>query len=135
MKKRKRYWTILDDPCLKVPQTHPRLFAAFYLPVVASIMAASIIGTFSWVHLFFPGFWCFVLSCVMIRALTTGIITDQYRNKASRRKTPVDYWLQFGLCSAAYLIVLTCTVGFALLERHFMPSKDRAGIHSPAHAP
>lgn len=62
-------------PSLKVPFTHPWLFCVFYLPVVGSTIAGSAIYRFSWFNLLLPGLWCFLVSCFIIDALMTGIMT------------------------------------------------------------
>src|SRR5688572_13611752 len=102
MKMRER---VYFDPSLKVPFTHPWLFCAFYLPTVGSTIAGSIIYRFSWFNLLLPGLWCLPVSCFIVDALISGSMTDNY-GTATRRETPVGYWIKVGVWSAAYLFAL-----------------------------
>ena len=103
-------------PSLKVPFTHPWLFGAFYLlPTVGSMVAGSMIYRFSWT-LLFPGFWGFFVCCFIIDALIGGTMTDN-RGTATRRGSPIRYWLKVGIWSAAYLFSVMFPVGYALQER------------------
>jgi len=103
-------------PSLRIPLIRPWLFGAFYLlPFVGSMVAGSMIYRFSWM-LLFPCFWGFFVCCFIMDALIGGTMTDNH-GSATRRGSPIRYWLKVGFWSAAYLFAVMFPVGYALQER------------------
>ena len=113
----------------QIPRTHPWLFISCYSPVIASIIAGSIIHQFSWFYIIIPGFFCFGVSCFLLDGLLSGVMTDNH-GTAIRTRTPIRYWLKIGIWTAAYLFALLVPIGFALQEhssRNARSSLERSG--------
>jgi len=102
-------------PSLRIPRTHPWLFASLYLPAIASIIAGAIIYRFSWLSLILPGVWCFAVACFLVDALISGTITDNH-GTAIRERSPIRYWLKVAFWSLGYLFALVFPVAYALQE-------------------
>lgn len=101
---------------LSLPRRRPLWALAFLLPVVASIIAASLIHRFSFFYLFIPGAWCYFVTCFFIQALCTGQISDNH-GTARRSKSPFRFWAKFGIWMLFYLFALSCPILFARQEQ------------------
>jgi hypothetical protein len=107
---------------LSFPIRRPGWALAFLLPVVASIIAASLIHRFSFFYLFIPGAWCYFVTCFFIQAFCTGQITDNH-GTARRSRSPFRFWFKFGIWVLGYLFALSFPILFAKQE-HAKVSKD-----------
>ena len=113
---------------LLVPLRHSVPFAIIFLPVVASIIAASIIHKFSFFYLLIPGFWCYGVGGFILDGVFGGSFSDNY-GTASRSKSPIRFWGKIGIWSLFYILAAAFPIGFALQER------DRATTISEQAAP
>jgi len=64
----------------------------------------------------FSWFLGFFVCCFIMDALIGGTMTDNH-GSATRRGSPIRYWLKVGFWSAAYLFAVMFPVGYALQER------------------
>lgn len=105
-----------SHPALEIFRTHPRPFLLCFAPVVASVVAASLIHRFTWFYLFIPGLWCWFVGSFLIHGAVTGVIEDN-SGKVVRTLSPKRYWLRFSLWSFGYTFAAMFPLAFALQAR------------------
>ena len=90
-------------------------FLIVFSPVVASIIAASVIHQFSFFYLVIPGFWCYFVAGFTLEAIYAGYISSRHGN-ITRKKSPIRFWGMIGLWSAFYLFAAAFPIGYARQE-------------------
>ena len=105
-----------DSP-LRAPLRHLIPFTIMYLPVILSIIAASVIYKFTFFYLLIPGFWCYAVGGLIVDGLCTGKMRDS-SGTATKAKAPFRFWSMILLWLAAYLFAAAFPIGFALQERN-----------------
>ena len=85
------------------------------LPVVGSIIAASVIHSFSFFYLLIPGFWCFAVGGMIVDAFGDGVISDN-GGTVVRSKSPKRFWGKLGLWALFYSLAAAFPIGYALQE-------------------
>lgn len=96
---------------LRAPLRHPIASAVIFLPVVGSIIAASVIHRFSFFYLLIPGFWCYGVGGFIL----DGIFSGRYGNH-SRSRAPIRFWGNIAIWAFFYLFAAFFPIGFALQE-------------------
>ncbi|QQL44559.1 hypothetical protein [Sulfuriroseicoccus oceanibius] len=100
---------------LLAPMRHWFAFSIIFSPVVASVIAASVIHRFSFIYLLIPGFWCYAVGGFIIAAIASGQISDN-QGTATRTQSPLRFWSKVGLWSLFYLFAAASPIGIALQE-------------------
>ncbi len=100
---------------LLTPKRHPLLFIVLYLPVVASIIVATIIHEFTVFYLLIPGVWCYGVGCFIIEGIYKGSMSDNH-GTALRSKSPVRFWGKIGIWFLFYVFATAFPIGFAMQE-------------------
>lgn len=100
---------------MMTPRRHPVAFTLIYAPVVASVVAASIIHEFIIIYVIVPGFWCYAIGAMLVEAIQRGRIADN-QGSAVRSKQPFRFWLKAGIWILAYLFATWVPIGLALQE-------------------
>lgn len=116
---------------LLAPKRHFVPFIIIFLPVVASVVAASYIHEFSFFYILIPGFWCYAVGGVLLDGIFSGRITDS-DGTVVRRKSPVRFWGKIGIWSLAYIFAMVFPIGYAMQERDRQDSpSERQGDGGP----
>jgi len=100
---------------MMTPRRHPVACTLIYAPVVASVVAASIIHEFSIIYVIVPGFWCYAIGAMLVEAIQRGRIADD-QGSAVRSKQPIRFWLKASIWIFGYLFATWFPIGFALQE-------------------
>jgi hypothetical protein len=100
---------------LLAPKRHLVPFIIIFLPVVASVVAASMIHEFSFFYILIPGFWCYGVGGFILDGLFAGRISDNH-GTAVRGGSPFRFWGKIGIWSLFYLFTAAYPIGFALQE-------------------
>ena len=100
---------------MTTPWRHPVACAVVYSPVVASVVAASIIHEFTLFYIFIPGFWCYAIGAMLVEAIQRGRIADD-QGSAVLSKQPVRFCLKAVIWIFGYLFATWFPIGFALQE-------------------
>jgi hypothetical protein len=103
-----------DSPFL-APKRHPISFVIIFLPVVASVVAASMIHEFSFFYILIPGIWCYGVGGSILNGLFSGKMNDTH-GAAVRASSPFRFWGKIGIWSLFYLTAAAYPIGFALQE-------------------
>jgi hypothetical protein len=101
---------------LLAPKRHLVPFVIIFLPVVASVVTASMIHKFSLFYILIPGFSCYALGGVILDALFSGSASDNH-GTALRSRSPMRFWGKIGIWSLFYLFAAAFPIGFAIQER------------------
>ncbi len=101
---------------LLAPKRHLVPFVIIFLPVVASVVTASMIHKFSFFYILIPGFSCYALGGVILDALFSGSASDNH-GTALRSRSPVRFWGKIGIWSLFYLFAAAFPISFAIQER------------------
>lgn len=113
------------DSLLLAPKRHLLPFSIIFLPVVASVVTASMIHKFSFFYILIPGFWCYAVGGFILDALFSGNVSDSH-GTAIRRGSPIRFWSKIGIWSLFYLFAAAFPVGFAIQESN----KQKTGSES-----
>jgi hypothetical protein len=97
------------------PKRHAVAFALVYLPVIASVIAASCIHPFTFFYLLIPGAWCFFIGGFVLDAIADGSIHDNH-GTVLRATAPVRFWCTVAIWSSAYLFAAVMPIAYALQE-------------------
>ena len=119
-------WTKCKPTCkspLHAPLLYRVPFAILFLPVVGSIVAASVIHQFSFFYLLIPGFWCYAVAGFMLEAIYAGYYNTR-QGRIVRRKAPIRFWGVIGLWALFYLFATAFPIGYAKQESR----KEKAQI-------
>lgn len=100
---------------LSIPKRHPIAFCIVFAPVVGSIIAASVIHRFSIFYIIIPGFWCYVVSSLVLHSIFSGKITVNHRT-LSRKRTPIRFWGSILPWALFYLFAAVFPIGYARQE-------------------
>lgn len=122
---------------LLAPKRHPVPFLILYIPVVASVVAASVIHEFSFFYILIPGFWCYAVGGFILDGIFSGSVSDNH-GTAARRGSPVRFWGKIAIWSVFYLLAAAFPVGFAIQEKHKQQtasSQEDAGQRTTRHEP
>ena len=111
---------------LLAPLRHSIPFAIIFLPVVASIIAASMIHKFSFFYLVIPGFWCYGVGGLILDGVFGGSFSDNY-GTALRSKSPIRFWGKIGIWSLFYILAAAFPIGFALQEHEKTTTISESG--------
>ncbi len=113
---------------LLAPKRHLVPFLIIYIPVVASVVAASVIHRFSAFYLLIPGFWCYGVGGFILDGIFSGRFSDS-GGTVGRRRSPIRFWGRIGIWSLFYLFAMAFPIGYAIQERHKaeVPSRQDAG--------
>ena len=109
------------SPSLLTPLRHPVIFLCIFLPVIASIVAGSIIYEFSYFYLLIPGFWCYGVGCFLINGFAKGSLKDNQGN-AILASNPLRFWSKAALWIAAYIFAMVYPLGYGIQEKGKMAS-------------
>jgi hypothetical protein len=97
------------------PMLHPIVFSIIFVPVIVSVVAASIIHEFTFLYLLIPGFWCYAVGCFIINGINDGTMTDN-SGTATRRKNPFRFWVKIFIWSLGYIFATISPLGLAFQE-------------------
>jgi hypothetical protein len=100
---------------LLAPKRHLIPFAIIFLPVVASVVAASMIHKFSFFYILIPGFWCYAVGGFILEGIFSGSVSDNH-GTAVRRRSPIRFWGKIGIWSLFYIFAAAFPIGFAMQE-------------------
>lgn len=100
---------------LLAPKRHFIPFIIIFLPVVASVIAATVIHQFNFFYLIIPGFWCFGVGGFILDGVFGGTMSDNH-GTALRDKSPFRFWGKIGIWSLFYLLAAGFPIGYALQE-------------------
>lgn len=100
---------------MMTPRRHPVACTLIYAPVVASVVAASIIHEFTFMYLIVPGFWCYAIGAMLVEAIKRGRIADN-QGSAVLSKQPVRFWMKASIWIFGYLFATWFPIGFAIQE-------------------
>lgn len=103
-----------DSPFL-APKRHLVPFIIIFLPVVASVVTASVIHEFKFFYILIPGFWCYVVGGVILDGIFSGCVSDN-SGTAVRRRSPIRFWGKIGIWSLFYLFAAAVPIGVAMQE-------------------
>ncbi len=101
---------------LLAPKRHWVPFLIIYLPVVASVVAASLIHQFYAFYILIPGFWCYGVGGFILDGLFSGRFSDN-GGTVGRRRSPIRFWWGIGIWSLFYLFAAAFPIGYAIQER------------------
>lgn len=121
-------WSDPGSP-LRGPNRHPVAFAVIFLPVVASVIVASVIHRFSFFYLLIPGFWCYGVGGFILNGIFSGGFSDN-QGTALRRISPFRFWGKIGIWSLFYLFAAAFPIGFAIQESRKEKSKTEQRVIS-----
>lgn len=116
---------------LLAPKRHPVPFAIIFLPVVASIVVASVIHEFSFFYLLIPGFWCHAVGGFILDGIFSGSMSDNH-GTALRARMPIRFWGKIAIWSLAYIFATVFPIGYALQERGKATGQNKQGGESNA---
>lgn len=100
---------------LLAPKRHFVPFIIIFLPVVASVVAASVIHEFSFFYILIPGFWCYAVGGFILDGIFSGSVSDN-SGTAVRQRSPIRFWGKIGLWSLFYIFAAAFPIGFAIQE-------------------
>lgn len=114
---------------LLAPKRHLVPFLIIYTPVVASVVAASVIHRFSAFYILIPGFWCYGVGGFILEGIFSGRMSDN-EGTVQRDRSPIRFWGRIGIWALFYLFATAFPIGYAIQERdkEKVPSEqDRGG--------
>ena len=119
---------------LLAPKQHLIPFLIIFLPVVGSVIAASVIHEFSFFYLLIPGFWCYAVGGFILDGIFGGSMSDNH-GTALRSKAPFRFWGKIGIWSLFYLFAAAFPIGYACQESaRDRTNSDQGGSDQPATA-
>jgi hypothetical protein len=120
---------------LLAPKRHLVPFIIIFLPVVASIVAASLIHEFNFFYIVIPGFWCYAVGGFILDGVFSGSMSDNH-GTAVRGRSPVRFWCKIGIWSLFYVFATTFPICFAIQERDKQKAtSEQVGDGQPAARP
>ena len=108
------------------PVRHFISSAIFFLPVIASIIVASVIYKFTFVYIILAFISC-AFGGIVLNGVSSGCISDNH-GTALRSKSPSRFWRKFAIWFLFYILTAGFPVLYALEER------DKTAVSSE-HAP
>lgn len=114
-KERKRHRPIAKSP-LHAPFVYRVPFLCLFLPVIASIVAASFIHHFSFFYLIIPGFWSYAVSGFVLESIYAGYFSMRHGGNISRQNAPIRFWGMIALWMAFYAFAAVFPIGYARQE-------------------
>lgn len=122
----------LSDSPLRAPLRHLVPFLIIFSPVVAAVIAASVIHEFSFFYLIIPGFFCYAVGGLILNAIYHGSLSDNH-GTALRSRSPIRFWAKVAIWSIAYLFAAVFPIGFALQESAKAAAKsEQTGAGNPS---
>ena len=120
---------------LLAPKRHLVPFIIIFLPVVASVVAASVIHEFSFFYILIPGFWCYAAGGFILDGIFSGSVSDNH-GTAVRRRSPIRFWGKIGIWSLFYIFAMAFPIGFAIQESNKQKTtSEQDGGGQPATRP
>ncbi len=100
---------------LLAPKRHLVSFVIIFLPVVASVFAATVIHKFSIFYILIPGFWCYAVGGFILDGIFSGCLSDS-GGTTTRGRTPIRFWGIIGIWSLFYIFAAVFPIGYAIQE-------------------
>ncbi len=101
---------------LLAPKRHFIPFMIIFTPVVASIIAASLIHEFTFFYLLIPGVWCFAVGAYILDGIFGGSLSDNH-GTALRSKAPFRFWVKLCVWSLFYIFAAAFPIAYSVQER------------------
>ncbi len=111
---------------LLAPWRHFIPFVIIFLPVIASIVVASLIHEFTFFYLLIPGVWCFAVGGFILDGIFGGSMSDNH-GTALRSKSPFRFWRKIGIWSLFYVFAAAFPIGYALQEKSKAATNSEQG--------
>lgn len=105
-----------SENVLTIPRKYPLPFALLFLPMVATVVVASVIDQFRFFYLLIPGFFCYGVACCLIEGYVMGRLSDNSGTVVHSRE-PFRFWRKAGVWLLVYLFATVAPIGFAIQER------------------
>jgi len=111
---------------LLAPRRHLFPFLLIFLPVLGSIVTATLIHEFSFFYILIPGFWCYAVGGFILDGIFGGRMSDNH-GTAQRSRTPFRFWAKVCIWSLFYLFAAAYPIAYALQERAKLVTNGEAG--------